>query len=321
MNGSFSFGLHDRVQADPNQLPVPDAMLDPSTGLALNAMASDPSPQAMPFGQAMQTVAPPEQVPQTTAYTLPGIFASGGRVTREVYESLSPVEQNFLDTLKTSAEAGKPIKGGRQLIAAFQTYSKQVQASTPQTYKLPDGRQVTMLNGQIIPDQKQPDPVKMEIKETADGLRAIDPLTGGSFQVYDNFSGAAVTAKPKLSDSQKMRATSAQNTIDMNVSRVNQLQSLPDDAKVSWNAGTMEYEPAKYYGSLVSKERERLAKDTELQESKLNNILNPSGNAPAKSSPTPKATPAPTPDQFVVGKRYRDAKGNTAIYKGNGVFQ
>jgi hypothetical protein len=29
----------------------------------------------------------------------------------------------------------------------------------------------------------------------------------------------------------------------------------------------------------------------------------------------------PTPDNFIVGRTYTDAKGNKAVYQGNGVFK
>jgi hypothetical protein len=29
----------------------------------------------------------------------------------------------------------------------------------------------------------------------------------------------------------------------------------------------------------------------------------------------------PTPDKFIVGRTYKDGKGKTATYRGNGVFE
>lgn len=278
MNGNFSFSLRD---------PAPEQLMPaPATGDALNAMApAQVTPPPQDVGSAMESMA--------TAYTLPGIFASGGRVTREVYDALSPVEQEFLDTLKSSTQAGQPIKAGRQLIAAFNSYAKQIQSNTPQVHQLPDGRQVTMLNGQIIPDQKQPDAIKNERWNADDGtVMLTDPTTGRTFPAWNEQTGEPMRATPKLSDGQKMRATPIQNRLDMLKGQADSLQMFGPDDKVKWNQETMEYYKPMFGGSTVEDEMNRLAKETETQQSKLNNILNPSGNAPAKSTPAPKATPS-----------------------------
>ncbi len=44
------------------------------------------------------------------------------------------------------------------------------------------------------------------------------------------------------------------------------------------------------------------------------------GIAP-KSGAANSATPSPAPDKFIVGKQYKDSKGNIATYRGNGVWE
>ena len=139
----------------------------------------------------------------------------------------------------------------------------------------------------------------MERWNADDGtVKLTDPYTGKTFSAWDGQTGEPMRTAPKLSEGQKMKATPIQNRIDMNKGQAALLQGFTPDAKVKWNAEKMEYETPWMGGSTVQDEMNRLAKDTELQESKLNNILNPSGNAPAKSSPAPKATPSPTPAAY-----------------------
>jgi hypothetical protein len=57
----------------------------------------------------------------------------------------------------------------------------------------------------------------------------------------------------------------------------------------------------------------------------------PAPSATPSPSPTPTPTrsaapqatpnPMPTPDKFIVGRTYKDGKGKTAVYRGNGVFE
>lgn len=300
------------VNADPD----PNGFMQP--GPALSALDSNmPAPQPQPVGSALDAVAGQEEPYDAIAANL----ANGGRIRITSQEQFNALSEPQKAVVRAAVATGGKLRANDAL-RVYQDTLKQSRASQVQTVKTSDGRTVDMLNGQIIPPTKQEEPVKMERWNADDGtVMLTDPTTGRTFPAWNEQTGEPMRTAPKLSEGQKMKATPIQNRIDMNKGQAALLQGFTPDAKVKWNAEKMEYETPWMGGSTVQDEMNRLAKDTELQESKLNNILNPSGNAPAKSSPAPKATPSPTPDKFVVGKRYRDANGKTAIYKGNGTWE
>lgn len=301
-----------------NPLPVtPDADPNGFMGPALSALnPNEPAPQ-QDIGPALNGVSGQDDPYDAMAAQL----ENGGRIRITSQAQFDALPEAQKAVVRATVASGGRLRSSDAL-RVYQDALKQTRASQVQTVQTSDGRTVDMLNGQILPPPKQAEPVKMERWNADDGtVMLTDPTTGRTFPAWNEQTGEPMRTAPKLSEGQKMKATPIQNRIDMNKGQAALLQGFTPDAKVKWNPEKMEYETPWMGGSTVQDEMNRLAKDTELQESKLNNILNPSGNAPAKSSPTPKATPAPTPDKFVVGKRYRDANGNTAIYKGNGVFQ
>jgi len=277
------------VNADPD----PNGFMQP--GPALSALdPSMPAPQQQPVGSALDAVAAQDEPYDAIAANL----ANGGRIRITSQEQFNALSEPQKAVVRAAVATGGKLRANDAL-RVYQDTLKQSRASQVQTVKTSDGRTIDMLNGQIIPPAKQEEPVKMERWNADDGtVMLTDPTTGRTFPAWNEQTGEPMRTAPKLSEGQKMKATPIQNRIDMNKGQAALLQGFTPDAKVKWNAEKMEYETPWMGGSTVQDEMNRLAKDTELQESKLINILNPSGNAPAKSSPAPKATPSPTPAAY-----------------------
>lgn len=263
------------VTADPD----PNGFMGP----ALSAMANEPAPQQQPVGSALDAVAGQDEPYDALAAQI----QNGGRtrITSQAQFDALPEAQKAV--IRATVASGGKLRSSDAL-RVYQDTLKQSRASQVQTVRTSDGRTIDMLNGQIIPPAKQEEPVKMERWNADDGtVMLTDPTTGRTFPAWNEQTGEPMRTAPKLSDSQKIKAIPVQNSIDMNKSKAALLQSFAPDAKVKWNSEKAEYETPwnPMSGTTVQDEMNRLAKDTELQESKLNNILNPSGNAPAKSSP------------------------------------
>lgn len=277
-----------------SQDPDPNGFMQP--GPALSALDPNmPAPQQEPVGSALDAVAAQDEPYDAIAAKL----ANGGRIRITSQEQFNALSEPQKAVVRAAVATGGKLRANDAL-RVYQDTLKQARASQMQTVKTSDGRTIDMLNGQIIPPAKQEEPVKLEREQAEDGtIMMIDPLTGRSFPAWNEQTGEPIRTAPKLSESQKLNATRVQQLIDTNKSQAALLQSFAPDAKVNWNSEKMEYEtPWLMGGSTVQDEMNRLIKDTELQESKLNNILNPSGNAPAKSSPAPKETPSPTPTAY-----------------------
>jgi len=308
--------------------------------------AVDPNPNQQPVGAAIDNLDSQNSVTDAMSANL----LRGGhiRITSQAqWDALSPHEKELY---RAAQAAGGRIKSS-DAVRIYESSIKRSRANQVQTVTTSDGRKVDMVNNQIIPAAKEPEPVKREIRETADGLRAIDPLTGESFQVYDKYSGSAVTGKPKISEDNRVQFNQAHIELQRIQSELNQVNAIPTNKKVTQNDNGMWVPSDSFFGGEnPEKVKARLLKDADYQSEKIRKIdptNSVSASAASQPAPTPQATPSatpspsptpaptrsaapqptptpnpmPTPDKFVVGKTYTDAKGNKAVYQGNGVFK
>lgn len=324
-------------------LPVYNPAADPDpngfmqTGAALSAV--DPAAQQQPqVGQALDAVSGQEDEPyDATAARL----AQGARVritSQAQWNALSPHEKEAIRAAKAS---GGSLRASDAL-RVYQDSVKRARASQVQTVALPDGRTVNMVNNQIIPEAKQPEAVKMEIKQAEDGTMVmIDPLTGRSFPAWNENSGEAVRGPAKLSPAQEENIKLLQLQSENLGARLTDLARYTEDDKVDYDEDTGIYSDAGFFGGTKVKDaREKLEREKEKYDKRIEVAIRPV-NRSSKSSPTPAATPAPTPaatrsaapsqtprpnpmptpEKFQVGKRYRDAAGNEKTYRGNGAWE
>ena len=307
-------------------------------GNALIALdPSDPTAVQQPVGSAMDAMDGQEEEPLDD---LAAQLAAGRRIritSQAQWDAMSPHQK---EVVRAAMATGGKMRAG-DAVRIYQDSVKRARTNQVQTVSLPDGRTVNMVNNQIIPDQKQPEPVKREIRETADGLRAIDPLTGESFQVYDKYSGSAVTGKPKISEDNRVQFNQAHIELQRIQSELNQVNAIPTNKKVTQNDNGMWVPSDSFFGGEnPEKVKARLLKDADYQSEKIRKIdptnsvsaaaasqpaptpqATPSPTPSVTPSPTPRPNPMPTPDNFIVGRTYTDAKGNKAVYQGNGVFK
>jgi hypothetical protein len=125
--------------------------------------------------------------------------------------------------------------------------------------------------------------------------------------------------------------------------RLNALTNFTENDKVEYDNQTGNYAAAPFMGTKVKALRTQLEKEKSDYDKRIEISLRPvrrSDSAQSQASqpaPTPQATPSPTPsvtpsptprpdpmptpDNFIVGRTYTDAKGNKAVYQGNGVFK
>jgi len=336
---------------------LPSADADPNnilpTGNALMALdPNDPAMAQQPVGSAMDAMDAQEDEPLDN---LAAQLAAGKRIritSKEQWAKMSPHQK---EVVRAAMSSGGQIRSG-DAVRIYQESVKRSRANQVQTVALPDGRTVNMVNNQIIPEAKQPEPVKREIRETADGLRAIDPLTGESFQVYDKYSGTSVAGKPKISEDNRVQFNQAHIELQRIQGELNQINAIPSNSKVTkdkngrWIPLDRELtSPTTWFaGQDPGKVKDELLSDADYQSEKIrkidptNSVSAAAASQPAATpSPTPSATPSPsptpaptrsaapqatpnpmpTPDKFIVDRTYTDAKGNTAIYRGNGVFE
>jgi len=307
-------------------------------GNALIALdPSDPTAVQQPVGSAMDAMDGQEEEPLDD---LAAQLAAGRRIritSQAQWDAMSPHQK---EVVRAAMATGGKMRAG-DAVRIYQDSVKRARTIQVQTVSLPDGRTVNLVNNQIIPDQKQPEPVKREIRETADGLRAIDPLTGESFQVYDKYSGSAVTGKPKISEDNRVQFNQAHIELQRIQSELNQVNAIPTNKKVTQNDNGMWVPSDSFFGGEnPEKVKARLLKDADYQSEKIRKIdptnsvsaaaasqpaptpqATPSPTPSVTPSPTPRPNPMPTPDNFIVGRTYTDAKGNKAVYQGNGVFK
>jgi hypothetical protein len=206
---------------------------------------------------------------------------------------MSPHEK---EVVRAAMATGGQLRSS-DAVRIYQESVKRSRANQVQSVSLPDGRTVNMVNNQIIPEAKQPEPVKREIRETADGLRAIDPLTGESFQVYDKYSGSAVTGKPKISEDNRVQFNQAHIELQRIQGELNQVNAIPTNKKVTQDDNGMWVPSDSFFGGEnPEKVKARLLKDADFQSEKIRKIdPTNSVSAAASSQPAPAATPSPTP--------------------------
>lgn len=329
-----------------NTVPLPpmDPNADPNnilpTGAALSALdPSDPAAVQQPVGSAMDAMDGQEEEPLDD---LAAQLAAGKRIritSKEQWAAMSPHQK---EVVRAAMSSGGQITSNNA-VRIYQDSVKRARANQVQTVTTSDGRKVDMVNNQIIPAAKEPEQVKREIRETADGLRAIDPLTGESFQVYDKYSGSAVTGKPKISEDNRVQFNQAHIELQRIERELSQVNAIPTNRKVTQDDNGMWVPSDSFFGGEnPEKVKARLLKAADYQSEKIRKIdptnsvsaASASQTAPAaEPSPTPSVTPSPTPtptptpnpmptpDKFIVGRTYTDANGNKAKYLGNGVFK
>lgn len=322
--------------ADPNGFIAP--------GNALMALdPNDPATAQQPVGSAMDAMDGQEEEPLDN---LAAQLAAGKRIritSKEQWAKMSPHQK---EVVRAAMSSGGQLRSG-DAVRIYQDSVKRSRANQVQTVTTSDGRKVDMVNGMMIPAAKEPEPVKREIRETADGLRAIDPLTGESFQVYDKYSGSAVTGKPKISEDNRVQFNQAHIELQRIQSELNQVNAIPTNKKVTQDDNGMWVPLDSFFGGEnPEKVKARLLKDADYQSEKIRKIdptnsvsasaasqpaatpsptpsatPSPSPTPSVTPSPTPRPNPMPTPDKFIVNRTYTDAKGNKAVYQGNGVFK
>jgi hypothetical protein len=187
-------------------------------------------------------------------------------------------------------------------VRIYQDSVKRSRANQVQSVSLPDGRTVNMVNNQIIPEAKQPEPVKMEIKQAEDGTMVmIDPLTGRSFPAWNEASGEAVRGQAKLSATQEDNIKRLQMQSENIGARLNALTNFTENDKVEYDNQTGSYAPAPWMGTKVKDLRTQLEKEKGDYDKRIEISLRPvrrSDSAQTQASqpaPTPQATPSPTP--------------------------
>ena len=308
------------------------------TGAALSALGpNDPAAVQQPVGSAMDAVAGQEEEPMDA---LAAQLAAGKRIritSKEQWAAMSPHQK---EVVRAAMATGGQMRAG-DAVRIYQDSVKRARATQGQTVNFEDGTKVNMVNGMIVSPTKQPEPVKRELREMADGLRSTDPSTGESFLAYDKYSGLSVAGKPKISEDNRVQFNQAHIELQRIQSELNQVNAIPTNKKVTQDDNGMWVPSDSFFGGEnQEKVKARLLKDADLQSEKIrkidptNSVSAASASQPAPAaapSPTPSATPAPTPtptpnpmptpDKFIVNRSYTDAKGNTATYRGNGVWE
>jgi predicted component of type VI protein secretion system len=155
-----------------------------------------------------------------------------------------------------------------------------------------------MIGGQQISRPADPKASPAEIQQDDQGrFIAIDRATGVARVVTDQESGSPVMAKPKLTTGSAEMASMIQNEISSNAAKYQMLSQFSDDTKVVWDSNSLTYTPAGLWGGKTAKaEKERLFKDTESRQKRLDALINPTAKpASLTAEPTPAASPTPAP--------------------------
>lgn len=330
-----------------NSVPLPQISPDPDpngllTGTALSALdPNDPTATQPPVGSAMDAVAGVDEEPMDS---LVSQLAAGKRIRVSSQAQWAAMSPHQKEVIRAAVASGGQIRAS-DAVRIYQDSVRRSRASQVQTVTLPDGRTVSMVNNQIIPDPKREEPVKMEIKQAEDGTMVmIDPLTGRSFPAWNETSGEAVRGPAKLSTAQEDNIKRLQLQSENLGARLNALTRFTENDSVAYDDQAADYQPAGWFGGAkvkdlrtqLQKEKADYDKRIEVALRPINRSSQPQGDQPASAataeatpSPTPSVTPAPTPrpnpmptpDKFVVGKRYRDAAGNVKTYRGNGSWE
>lgn len=323
-----------------NTVPLPSITNDPDpnsilpTGPALSALdPSDPT-AVQPVGSAMDAMDGQEEEPLDD---LAAQLAAGRRIritSQAQWDAMSPHQK---EVVRAAMSSGGQITSNNA-VRIYQDSVKRSRANQVQSVSLPDGRTVNMVNNQIIPEAKQPEPVKLEREKAEDGtIMMIDPLTGRSFPAWNEASGEPVRGQAKLSATQEDNIKRLQMQSENIGARLTDLTRFTEAESVAYNDETGTYEPAGWLGGTkvaslrkqLESEKSDFDKRIEVAIRPVNRSSKPAPTPQATPSPTPSVTPSPTPppnpmptpDKFIVGRTYTDAKGNKAVYQGNGVFK
>lgn len=317
--------------ADPNGFMAPGNAL-----LALDP--NDPNADQQPVGSAMDAVAGQEEEPMDA---LAAQLAAGKRIritSKEQWAAMSPHQK---EVVRAAMATGGQMRAG-DAVRIYQESVKRARANQVQTVTLSDGRKVDMINGTYPPAAKEPEPVKMERYQAEDGTIVLtDPTTGRSFPAWDEKTGEPMRGQAKLSATQEDNIKRLQMQSENLGARLDALTSFTESDKVEYDTQTGNYAAAPWMGTKVKALRTQLEKEKSDYDKRVAIALRPVRRSNAEESqasqpaatpsptpapqptptPTPTPNPMPTPDKFIVGRTYTDAKGNTATYRGNGVFE
>lgn len=277
-------------------LPVYNPAADPDPNgimpVAAALSAVDPAGSQPQVGQALDAVSGQDDEPFDAVAARLAQGASIRITSQEQWNALSPHEKEVIRATKAS---GRSVPA-RDALRIYQDSVKRARASQVQTVALPDGRTVNMVNNQIIPEAKQAEPVKMEIKQAEDGtMIMIDPLTGRSFPAWNESTGEAVRGPAKLSPAQEERIKLLQLNSEEKGARLTDLTRFTESDSVQYNDATGGYEPAGFFGgSKVKDLRKEIEAEKDKYDKQIEMALRPV-NRSSKPSPAPAATPAPTP--------------------------
>jgi len=289
-------------------LPQIDPNADPNgflTGTALSALdPNDPAAVQQPVGNAMDTVAGQDEPYDAIAAKL----ANGGRIRITSQAQFNALSESQKAVVRAGVATGGKLRAGDAL-RVYQDTLKQARANQVHTVTTSDGRKVDIVNNQIIPAAKEPDPVKME----------------------------------KLSATQEDNIKRLQMQSENLGARLDALTSFTEGDKVEYDTQTGNYAAAPWMGTRVKDLRTQLQKEKSDYDKRIEISLRPvrrsnpaeaqaaqpaAEPAPTRSAapqstptPTPTPNPMPTPDKFILGRTYTDAKGRTATYRGNGVWE
>jgi len=317
------------------------------TGAALSALDPNaPATAQQPVGSAMDAMDSPAEEPLDN---LAAQLAAGKRIRITSQAQWDSMSQHQKEVVRAAMATGGQMRAG-DAVRIYQDSVKRSRANQVQTVTTSDGRKVDMVNNQIIPAAKEPDPVKMERWQAEDGTMMLtDTTTGRSFPAWDEKTGDSMRGQAKLSEDNRVQFNQAHIELQRIQSELNQVNAIPTNKKVTQNDNGMWVPSDSFFGGEnPEKVKARLLKDADYQSEKIRKIdptnsvsaaaasqpaatLSPTPSATPSPSPTPAPTrsaapqatpnPMPTPDKFIVGRTYTDAKGNTAIYRGNGVFE
>jgi hypothetical protein len=237
-------------------------------------------------------------------------LAAGRRIritSKEQWDAMSPHQK---EVVRAAMATGGKMRAG-DAVRIYQDSVKRARATQGQTVNFEDGTKVNMVNGMIVPPTKQPEPVKMEIKQAEDGTMVmIDPLTGRSFPAWNEASGEAVRGQAKLSATQEDNIKRLQMQSENLGARLNALTNFTENDKVEYDNQTGNYvttwgnkAPAwvPFTGKTVKEERAELEKEKSNYDKRIEISLRPvrrSDSAQSQASqpaPAPQATPSPTP--------------------------
>jgi len=305
--------------ADPNGFIAP--------GNALIALdPSNPTAVQQPVGNAIDAMAGQEEEPLDD---LAAQLAAGRRIritSKEQWAAMSPHQK---EVVRAAMATGGKMRAG-DAVRIYQDSVKRARATQGQTVNFEDGTKVNMVNGMIVPPTKQPEPVKMEIKQAEDGTMVmIDPLTGRSFPAWNEASGEAVRGQAKLSATQEDNIKRLQMQSENIGARLNALTNFTEGDKVEYDNQTGNYAAAPWMGTKVKDLRTQLEKEKNDYDKRIEISLRPVSRSNAATSqpskptlsatpsPTPRPNPMPTPSQNITKAQYDAlAPGSTFTWNG-----